>query len=364
MSEAQLSDSPGIEGVVSRRFLSPTGQLAVLAIASVLSVGVSSSAHASLNPQSVPSSVVWFTTSALTPNGEIVVAGAMYDPDQLRPIVARFRPDGSLDPSFGQAGYTVLDRTESPNPPNAVAVGPSGEILLAGPGLRLVRLTAGGELDRSFGADGVATPQVGGSLAVDSAGRALMAGSTGNTLAVERFTTGGLPDQSFDGDGLAVASPVPASSLQGLYSFQRGKALAVRPDDRPLVVGEALLDSGDTEVLAAQFNPDGTPDASFNGDGVSRIPLASPFGSSGGSSGSSSYYAVQAMALDQAGTAAVRLAPETAFPEAPAFCRRGSALRIDPDGALDPGFGIAAQVCRVPRRPRSAEHRGTVHRRP
>ncbi len=340
---------------MSRRFLTLIRQLAFLATVSVLTVGLSSSGEASLNPQSVPSPVVSFDASALTPDGKIVVAGSMYDPDQLRPIVARYLPDGTLDPSFGHGGYAVLDRTESPNAPDAVAVAPNGEILLAGPGARLVRLTRGGELDRSFGVEGVAVPKPAGwsidHLAVDSAGRPLIAGSIGNTLAVERFTVDGRPDQSLDGDGLAVASPVPESSLQNLYSFQRGEAVAVRPDDRILVIGQALLDSGDAEVVAAQFDVGGTPDASFNDDGVSRIPVASPFppiGSSSGSSGGSSYYAVKAIALDQAGAAAVRLAPETAFPHAPSFCSGGSALRIDADGVLDPGFGIATRVSECP----------------
>ncbi|MDX6582369.1 MAG: hypothetical protein QOI10_1553 [Solirubrobacterales bacterium] len=328
---------------MSRRFLTLIRQLAVLATASVLTVGLSTSVEASLNPQSVPSPVVSFGASALTPDGRIVVAGSMYDPEKLRPIVARYLPDGTLDPSFGHGGYTALDRTESPNPPNAVAVAPNGDILLAGPGARLVRLTGRGELDRSFGVEGVAVPQpAGGSidhLAVDSAGRPLVAGSIGNTLAVERFTVDGRPDESFDGDGLTVASPIPASSLQGLYSFQRGAVVAVRPDDRILVIGQALQDSGDAEVVAAQFNVDGTPDASFNGDGSSEIPVAD----SSGSTGSSPYYAVKALAMDQAGAATVRLAPETAFPDAPSFCRGGSALRIRADGTLDSAFGIASR---------------------
>jgi uncharacterized delta-60 repeat protein len=325
-------------------FTDDRGALAVVAFALNLLIAACFSASANAawpNTELVPSANVSFASSAVTPDGEIVVAGYS---DYDRPIVARFRPDGSLDPRFGRDGYVVLDRVTETYPTGiAIAVAASGAIVVFAPNDRMQRLTANGEVDRAFGVDGVAT--LNGSLqplssvdrlALDSAGRILVAGSSGEALALERFTADGRPDLSFDEDGMAVASPVPASSLQGQGSFQRGALVAVRADDRLLVLGEAIPDSGVPEIVAAQFNPNGTLDTSFNGDGLSRIPAPAP----GGSPQFPSYFAPRAIALDAAGSAVVRLGVEFVLPDLDAPCRGGgSALRLDDDGALDLGFG-------------------------
>jgi uncharacterized delta-60 repeat protein len=214
--------------------------------------------------------------------------------------------------------------------------------LLAPQGV-LQRLTPSGELDRSFGVGGVATLddalRVGYSVdnfALDSAGRVLVAGSSDRALAIERFTADGEPDPSFDGDGVAVASPVEASSLQSPRSLQWGELLAIRPDDRPLVVGEALLDSGDAEVVAAQFRADGTLDPSFADDGMSRIPVTVPASSV---PQNPNYYAARAIALDADGSAVLRLELQRAVPGLYDFCPGASVLRLNADGTLDEGFG-------------------------
>ena len=312
------------------------------ALGCVVALGLSATANAGVRPntETVPSSDIHFTSSAVTATGDLVVAGyANYD----TPIVARFHADGSLDTAFGDGGYVFLDPTTGIGSPTgvAIAVTPVGDIVILSTPERLEKLGSSGEIDRSFGADGVAAlpkPMGPGNsvdkLALDSAGRIVVAGTSGRDLAVARFTADGQSDLSFDGDGLATVSPVPASSLQHNLSFQRGELVAVRPDDRLLVAGEAFTDSGDAEFVAAQFDADGTLDTTFNGDGVSRIPAPA-----GGTEGSTRYFAPRAIALDAAGSAVVRLASQFVVPGLYGTCPGASALRLDDDGALDTGFG-------------------------
>lgn len=319
---------------------SPLAPLSLLGL--LLALGFPSASEAWPNTDTAPSQRVSFTSSAVTATGELIVGGYI---DYDKPIVARFRSDGDLDPEFGQDGYVVLDPgTEGIYPTGlTVAIAPNGDIVVYEPARRLQRLSSIGQIDRSFGVDGISAPNASlqaaasvDNLAVDSAGRPIIAGSSDRTLAIERFTADGRPDPTFDGDGLAVASPVPASSVQERGSLQQGELVTVRPDDRPLVVGEALLDSGDAEVVAAQFHTDGTLDASFNGDAVSRIPVAAP----AGSVQNPSYYAARAIALDAVGSAVVRLEPRQSFPSPYSECGHGgSALRFDANGVLDTGFG-------------------------
>lgn len=316
----------------------------IVGCVAALGLASSSSGAARPNTGTVPTTQVTFNASAVTPSGEIVVAGFAAP---SRPIVARFGSDGSLDPTFGERGYVFPDPPTAPSVQSgaAVAVTPSGEIVVFVPNGgsdtgRLQRLTTRGEIDRSFGIDGMAAVNpslhVSGSadpLALDSSGRILIAGSSGRALALERFTADGLPDPSFDGDGFAVATPVPPSSVQQPASLQWGELVAVRPDDRPFVIGEAVTDSGEAEVVGAQFDTAGALDPSFDGDGMTRIPASGP-GVSGGT-----HYAARAVALEASGSALIRLEVRQTVPDLYPGCAGGTIVRLRTDGTLDPTYG-------------------------
>lgn len=94
---------------------------------------------------------------ALLPNGKILVA-AQVDPWAA---VVRLRPDGALDPTFAGGGRKVIRSLELHDPPR-VALQPDGRIVLAAFGSTATsnsaflvgRLTARGNVDRSFSGDG------------------------------------------------------------------------------------------------------------------------------------------------------------------------------------------------------------------
>src|SRR5262249_36149635 len=112
---------------------------------------------------------------ALQPDGRIVVAGYRYDSfDGFAPVLARFRPDGRLDRSFGRGGVAAPKpgsegkrRTlaSSGGELQYVAIAPSGRIVAVGaqdeengpfaPPLGMViAYRPNGRVDPSFGRHG------------------------------------------------------------------------------------------------------------------------------------------------------------------------------------------------------------------
>jgi uncharacterized delta-60 repeat protein len=62
-------------------------------------------------------------------DGKIVIAGASRDENGSDLIVVRYNPDGSLDGSFGTGGYTKIN-LDNEDGPQAIAVGPDGKIVV------------------------------------------------------------------------------------------------------------------------------------------------------------------------------------------------------------------------------------------
>jgi uncharacterized delta-60 repeat protein len=149
---------------------------------------------------------------AILADGRIVAAGgATAGPGGNRElVVARFMPDGKLDPTFAAGGIFRSDPTPGNDTAGALEVQPDGKIVVAG--LRgeemmdtvgdtwLLRLTESGQLDPTFGTGGEtvasASPQKdqANGLALQADGRPVIAGyadGAGHELLVGRFTADG-----------------------------------------------------------------------------------------------------------------------------------------------------------------------------
>jgi len=135
---------------------------------------------------------------------------------------------------------------------------------------------AAGDLDTTFDGDGkVLTDFAGGSndwayaVAVQSDGKAVVAGNifpadngTGDSFAVARYSvTGGL-DPAFDGDG-KVTTEFTSSS------FEYATSVAIQADGKIIVAGGVFIPGSSTrsDLALARYNPDGSLDGSFDGDG-------------------------------------------------------------------------------------------------
>jgi uncharacterized delta-60 repeat protein len=206
---------------------------------------------------------------ALQPDGKIVVAGQIFY--QAKFALARYRPDGSLDPSFAADGKQVFPIGEASGAA-AVAVQPDGKIVVAGyssnaasSALALARLKPNGLPDPGFGTDGIMTTAIGTHSAAEALvlqpdGKLVVAGFsdvgggfTRTTLV--RYGAGGSLDAGFGSGGIAT--------LAGSPNNADAHALALQPDGKIVVAGN---DSG-RGLLLARYTSNGVLDQSFGSGG-------------------------------------------------------------------------------------------------
>ncbi len=105
--------------------------------------------------------------AAVIPNGGIVVVGRRSNAHD-RMFVLRVRPDGTRQPSFGHHGVTFIDFGKPLQSANAVDLTRQGRIVVGGyttngVGARsaLARLSPRGRLDKGFGGDGMVSVDIG-----------------------------------------------------------------------------------------------------------------------------------------------------------------------------------------------------------
>ena len=185
---------------------------------------------------------------------------------------------GDLDPSFGDGGRAVTNVPYESNefdPRIGMALQGDGKILLVG-GLKLLRLTAEGKLDESFGKAGVVDVVFDGGdrdsardVAVQADGKIVVAGTTAtfvsgsDNFALTRFDPQGKLDSTFGTAGHATTD--------FFGSTDEVRRMRLQDDGKILVVGRAVHPispiSGSVLFAIARYNADGTPDLTFSGDG-------------------------------------------------------------------------------------------------
>ncbi len=183
-------------------------------------------------------------------------------------------------PSFSAGTGKVRTAVTSPgaDAPNAIALQADDKVLLAGyatpAGNRdfgLVRYDADGTIDTTFGGgDGIVTRPIGAAddtanaVAVDAAGRILVAGTTRtgtvDEFALLRFLPDGSPDTDFGGGDGIVTTRIGTTRAAGL-------SLALATDGSIYVAGDAVV-AGFADFALARYRPDGSLDTAFGTGGV------------------------------------------------------------------------------------------------
>jgi uncharacterized delta-60 repeat protein len=220
-------------------------------------------------------------TVAIQPDGKIVVVGEMgIGGPNPRMAIVRYETDGSLDPSFGGGdGKVSIDFTPRDDFAYAVRIQANGKIVLAGaaaystPNSRfaLARLTSAGSLDPTFGGDGRVmtnlTPSYdwANGMALQPNGKIVLvgsvsAGSRNGKIGVLRYRSDGSLDPTFGGDGIVRTDPTP--------TFDDGLAVGVEADGQIVVAGGAGFDGPNERFVALAYEPDGSLDPTFGGDGM------------------------------------------------------------------------------------------------
>jgi uncharacterized delta-60 repeat protein len=185
-------------------------------------------------------------------------------------VLMRCNPNGTLDTSFGGGdGLANVD----PFTLYTMTGQPDGKLLLGGLSMGnfgVARLNADGSYDNSFDADGRATASLSGSvtsIVVQPDGKIVAAGTHFGDFAVARFNADGSLDTSFDTDG-KVTTPV-LSGNEGI------NALVLQPDGKIVAGGTSLnsLSSNSGVFALVRYNPDGSLDTTFDGDGKVTTPV-------------------------------------------------------------------------------------------
>ncbi len=218
-------------------------------------------------------------TAAVTSSGQIVQAGTAIDPvTGITDIaVVEYNADGTLNDGFGAGGIVFTQITGSGALPEAgqVLVDSQGRIVVVGgdgKNFEVLRYTAAGVLDSSFGTGGiVTTPIFGGNgfgaatrAAFDSAGDIIVGGTrffgqTDTLAPIFRYQPNGTLDDSFGLDGMAFPS-FPTVTVTVVDS------LMVEQDGSIVIGGNDSGNSADMALL--RFTQAGRPDPTFGTDGA------------------------------------------------------------------------------------------------
>ena len=214
---------------------------------------------------------------AVQADGKIVVAGLAARTGPLGAdndfALARYLGDGTLDPSFGGDGIVTTDLGTRTDIARALVIQPGdGGIVVAGTvdgDVALVRYTDTGEVDTSFGDQGVTITDFGSDdfangVALTSDGQILVAGhSLGAGLttdfALARYSANGELDDSFGSSGIVL------TDIGGGDDFAEG--LTVDADGRIVVVGRATS-STILDLAVVRYDREGALDTGFGENGI------------------------------------------------------------------------------------------------
>lgn len=212
---------------------------------------------------------------AIQDDGKIVAVGAAGSAPP-RFALTRYRRDGSLDPTFGDHGVIIADAGFSVA--RAVALQPNGRIVVTGfdPwGLRLARYRPDGRPDGSFGVHGLVHRVLGSlyplAMGLQADGRIVVGGNEDIfEMGLARFTDDGRLDRSFGDDGVVRTHVGPGE--------QAINGVVVQANGRIVGTGYAAPhESGDTiarRFVAVRCLRTGTLDPSWGTGGkvVTRFP--------------------------------------------------------------------------------------------
>ena len=224
---------------------------------------------------------------AIQRDGRIVAAGRT----GRAFVLARYRPDGRPDPTFGKGGKVVTDfgapagkyAALDGQGAAAVAIQSDAKIVAAGgrgSEFALARYGPDGRLDPTFGRGGKVVTDVGArpgrlyklvqggvnGIAIKRDGKIIAAGAGPNDFALVRYKRDGRLDRSFGRGGLALtdfAHVLPAGFLQGMTNPEDyAEAVAVQADGRIVAAGRS-----DRLYALARYLPDGRLDPTFGRGG-------------------------------------------------------------------------------------------------
>ena len=184
--------------------------------------------------------------------------------------IAKYLPDGRLDSSYGNAGYS-----DAANMSCTSAVMQGDKIIVAGSyfnsvfgskAIAVARYTANGILDSSFGVNGLVITDFyylnddDANSIVLQGDKIVVAGSTvtfSNDFVLVRYTKNGTMDSSFGVNGKVTTDFNGSDDFGNSMTLQEGK----------FIVAGSTGDFPDFDFALARYNADGMLDSSFGVNG-------------------------------------------------------------------------------------------------
>jgi uncharacterized delta-60 repeat protein len=237
---------------------------------------------------------------AVQQDGKLVAAGfavisTVSRPDfehyETRFALVRYNPDGSLDRSFGDEGKVLTDFPGSGEQARATVLQPNGKIVVAGFAnldFALARYNPDGSLDSTFDGDGKVTTDFGADndtatgLSIQHDGKLVAGGYAYFSGTLYDFALARYnPDGSLDStfDGDGKVTTDFAARDDTAYG------LVIQQDGKIVATGDANLPRGtvrDIDFALARYNENGSLDFTFDADGRVTTAFTSAAGDSTG----------------------------------------------------------------------------------
>ena len=218
----------------------------------------------------------WYNALVLQPDGKLVVGGGIYpdtDPLHEQFITLRFNTNGTLDSSFGTNGLVLTTFGSSGHhEARAASLQADGKIVLAGMAfsedIGVARLKPDGSLDSTFGTNGVQSWALGlgaNGVSILPDGRiALGATAYLNAFMAMRLLPDGTLDTSFNHTG-------HATTVAG-DSYNYSHAMLLQPDGK-IVLGGSGQFGASADMVVVRYDTTGALDHSFGDTGVIHIDI-------------------------------------------------------------------------------------------
>jgi uncharacterized delta-60 repeat protein len=256
---------------------------------------------------------------AIQTDGKILAAA----PDSLKLTVFRFKTNGSLDTSFGSNGAATIQAAGRLFAPasGGIRLQPDGRILVATERI-VARLLANGQLDSTFGSNGIAPTVGGNSVALLPTGEILI----GNGNVTSQYASNGSLITTFGVNGQTAGFP---------FDGEGGFVVATNMNVTKIIAAGSLTTSPSltfaqtvSGFLLVRYNKDGTVDNSFGTHGG----VATPFPGN---------ILAQAFAVALQGNGDIVAAGQTALTDVDAIPGPSDfgLVRYNPNGSVDTTFG-------------------------
>ena len=201
------------------------------------------------------------TDVAIQPDGKIVIVGTAFGPPPSNFILIRYLTDGTVDQTFGDNGIVITNLSSSDIARKAVIH--DGKIVVIGESnaggnkaVALARYDADGNLDVTFGNNGVVVTPVGFTaegwdIARQGDGKYVAVGGADDRFLIIRYNDDGSLDDAFGSNGVVHETDV----------YTVATSVAIQPNGKIVVAGRA------NGIGLLRYNSDGSRDSSFGANG-------------------------------------------------------------------------------------------------